>query len=292
MNRDGPPARDPLVSALHRLSSSTPGIPTTRRFRGFASFDRRRWVEEVGSEDSHGRALWALGACSNDAANLSRRRWAAETVRRGARRASETRSSSPRAWACTLLGLGRLPCAAVVDDAAAVRMRGLLADRLISRLVAAETSDWVWFEEALAYDNARLPQALILSGLSTGADPVQIALPASRSLDLATALVADRSHRVTFAQWGRRASATVASFPGAFDQQPLEPAATVSACLAAWRADGDPRWKVEAARAFAWFLGDNDLASPLVDVDTGSCRDGLHPDRANENCGQQITVST
>ena len=79
--------------------------------------------------------------------------------------------------------------------------------------------------------------------------------------------------------------------PRAFDQQPLEAAASIAACLAAWHADGDPAWRAEAARAFAWFLGSNDLSSPLVDVETGSCRDGLHPDRANENRGGESAVS-
>jgi hypothetical protein len=79
--------------------------------------------------------------------------------------------------------------------------------------------------------------------------------------------------------------------PQAFDQQPLEAAAAIAACVAAWRADGDPAWRTEAARAFAWFLGSNDLSAPLVDVATGSCRDGLHPDRANENRGGESAVS-
>jgi hypothetical protein len=79
--------------------------------------------------------------------------------------------------------------------------------------------------------------------------------------------------------------------PRAFDQQPVEAAAAISACLAAQRADGDNRWAAEAARAFAWFIGGNDLGVPLVDVDTGSCRDGLHRDRPNENRGGESVVS-
>jgi hypothetical protein len=79
--------------------------------------------------------------------------------------------------------------------------------------------------------------------------------------------------------------------PRAFDQQPLEATASISACVAAWHADGNVRWKDDAARAFSWFLGNNDLLSPLVDVETGSCRDGLHPDRANENRGGESAVS-
>jgi hypothetical protein len=79
--------------------------------------------------------------------------------------------------------------------------------------------------------------------------------------------------------------------PHAFDQQPVEAAATIAACLTAWRTDGDPEWKAVAARVFGWFLGSNDLAVALVDLHTGSCRDGLHPDRANENRGGESVVS-
>ena len=79
--------------------------------------------------------------------------------------------------------------------------------------------------------------------------------------------------------------------PRNFDQQPLEATATISACLVAWRADGDVKWKAEASRAFGWFLGENDLSVSLVDVETGSCRDGLHCDRANENRGGESVVS-
>jgi hypothetical protein len=79
--------------------------------------------------------------------------------------------------------------------------------------------------------------------------------------------------------------------PRPFDQQPLEATATISACREAWRADSDPRWRTDALRAFGWFLGRNDLSIQLVDVESGSCSDGLHPDRANENRGAESVVS-
>jgi len=78
--------------------------------------------------------------------------------------------------------------------------------------------------------------------------------------------------------------------PRAFDQQPVEATATIAACLTAWRAEGDAEWKAMATLAFAWFLGGNDLSVALVDPHTGSCRDGLHPDRANENRGGESVV--
>jgi hypothetical protein len=70
----------------------------------------------------------------------------------------------------------------------------------------------------------------------------------------------------------------------------VEATATIAACLSAWRADDDAEWKTIATRVFSWFLGSNDLSITLVDPETGSCRDGLHPDRANENRGGESVV--
>ena len=154
-------------------------------------------------------------------------------------------------------------------------------------MVSVETSDWVWFEDGLAYDNARLPQALITTGITIGA-PGYIAT-GLRSLRWLMTL--QTSEDGVFRPVGSDSFGDKRAPPRAFDQQPLEATASISACIAAWRADGDVKWKDDAARAFAWFLGNNDLLTPLVDVETGSCRDGLHPDRANENRGGESVVS-
>lgn len=65
----------------------------------------------------------------------------------------------------------------------------------------------------------------------------------------------------------------------------------VSACLEAFRITGDAHWRMEAQRAFEWFLGQNDLNLPVYDPTTGGCRDGLHPDRVNENQGAESTLA-
>jgi len=257
--------------------------PDTRRFRNFMSFDRR-WIEDSGSEDSHGRALWALGACASRHIDPSSRHWAAALFAEALPIVEAF--DSPRAWAFTLLGLDDY-CTAVPGDASAQGMRRLLADRLVSILSAAQTEDWIWFEGGLAYDNARLPQALLATGLATGTPAYVTA--GLRSLKWLIAVqTAPAGH---FRPVGSDTFGDQRQPPRAFDQQPLEAAATISACLAAGRTDSEIDWKAEAHRAFAWFLGDNDLATPLVDVDTGSCRDGLHPNRANENRGGESVVS-
>jgi glycosyltransferase involved in cell wall biosynthesis len=257
--------------------------PNTRRFRNFMSYDRR-WLEDQGSEDSHGRTLWALGECARKDIDPSRRKWA-EALFKGALPVVEE-FSSPRAWAFSLLGLDAY-CMLVGGDILANRLRRLLADRLMSLISATETKDWVWFEDLLAYDNARLPQALIQTGLTTRTPAyVEVGL---RSLRWLNSLQITSSGY--FRPVGTRSFGRLREKPEAFDQQPVEASATISACLTAWRADDGAEWPIEALRAFQWFLGENDLRTALADLKTGSCLDGLHPDRSNENKGAESVLS-
>jgi glycosyltransferase involved in cell wall biosynthesis len=254
-----------------------------KRFRNFMSFDRR-WLEDVGSEDSHGRSLWALGECSRNDSSPSRRRWASALFLEAL--PSVESFSSPRAWSFALLGLD-----AYIGPSTAssylTTVRERLADKLLASLSSAETPDWVWFEKSLAYENARLPQALIVTGLATHNNSWMTA--GLRSLRWL--MKVQTAPTGCFRPVGSKSFGEELRAPQAFDQQPLEATATISACRAAWRADSDPRWRADALRAFSWFLGRNDLSIPLVDVEAGSCSDGLHPDRANENRGAESVLS-
>jgi hypothetical protein len=244
----------------------------------------RRWLEESGSEDSHARTLWALGECARSDTDPSRRTWAAALFKTALPVVEEF--SSPRAWAFSLLGLDAY-CTLEIGDVSASRMRKLLADRLMGLFLANQRKDWLWFENVLAYDNARLSQALIQTGLATHMSAyVEIGL---RSLRWLMSLQATSSG--CFRPVGSESFGRIHQKPNAFDQQPVEAWATISACVAAWRVDHDEKWSREARRAFDWFLGKNDLQTTLVDPVTGGCSDGLHPDRANENKGAESVLS-
>ncbi len=257
--------------------------PSTRRFRNFMSYDRR-WLEEQGSEDSHGRALWALAECARKDIDPSRRRWAAALFNTALPVVEEF--SAPRAWAFSLLGLDAY-CTLVGGNVLANRLRGSLADRLMSLIAVTQTRDWIWFEDLLAYDNARLPQALIQTGLTTHTPSyIEVGL---RSLRWLNSLQTTSSGY--FRPVGTKSFGRLRQKPEAFDQQPVEASATISACLAAWRADDGAEWPLEALRAFEWFLGENDLHTATTDPETGSCSDGLHPDRSNENKGAESVLS-
>ncbi len=257
--------------------------PDNGRFRNFMSFDRR-WLEPCGSEDSHGRTLWALGQCAIADMDVSRRRWARDLMLKALPAAIEF--SSPRAWAFTLLGLEGV-CRTSSASYLADHTRRLLAEQLMGRLKLAASPDWFWFEDGLSYDNARLPQALIATGRAIGnTSYVKSGLKALKWLTQM-----QTSSSGAFRPVGSDTFGELRQLPQRFDQQPLEACATIAASLAAWRASSDPMWRAEAKRAFAWFKGVNDLSIPLVDPETGSCRDGLHPDRANENRGGESAVS-
>jgi glycosyltransferase involved in cell wall biosynthesis len=280
------PGEEPLSEALTaRLAAFVQHAwnPDSRRFRNFMGFDRR-WLEDSGSEDSHGRTLWALGECARGDTSGSRRSWAKALFAQAA--PSVASFGSPRAWAFTLLGLAALR---VTDprDPTTLQLQHDLAGRLMALLAAVQTPDWVWFEDSLAYDNARLSQALLATGASTG----QHSYVAAGLKSLRWLMALQTAPSGVFRPVGSHSFGDRRQQPRAFDQQPLEATATIAACLAAWRADDDPVWRGHAARAFAWFLGANDLSISLIDLETGSCRDGLHPDRANENRGGESVVS-
>jgi glycosyltransferase involved in cell wall biosynthesis len=257
--------------------------PDLGRFRNFMGFDRQ-WREESGSEDSHGRALWALGVCAGRDPSPTRRAWAAALFAQALPAAAHF--ASPRAWAFALLGIDAARGARGVSDAFSP-LRDALAARLAALFAAVETPSWRWFEAGLSYDNARLAQALIESGRSAG-NVAWIGQGVRALRWLAALQTAAGGH---FRPVGTESFGERYRPPRAFDQQPLEAAATISAALAALRATGDVDWLETAKDAFQWFQGRNDLGVDLVDAATGACRDGLHPDRANENRGGESAVS-
>jgi glycosyltransferase involved in cell wall biosynthesis len=258
--------------------------PTSKRFRNCLSYERQ-WQEPGGSEDSHGRALWGLGTVLGRSKDAGWRGAAGRMFELAVPAAIEFKS--PRACAFALLGLQEY-LESFPGDRAALSASDVLANRLLSSYRANHSVDWSWFENGLAYSNARLPQALIRAGMrAANEEMVSVGLEA---LDwLVTIQRCEvKGHFVPIGSEGFYSKKTEKA---RFDQQPVEACAVVSACLQAYRATGKGRWRKEAWSAFNWFLGDNDLQIALYDPTTGGCRDGLHPDRANENQGAESTLS-
>jgi hypothetical protein len=194
---------------------------------------------------------------------------------------------SPRACAFALLGLQEY-LDSFPGDRAALSASDALANRLLSSYRASRSGDWNWFESVLAYSNARLPQALMRAGMRGANEEMVAAGLAALDWLVAVQRCEVKGHFVPIGSHGFYSRKTEKA---RFDQQPVEAGAAVSACLQAYRATGEGRWRKEAWSAFNWFLGDNDLQIALYDPTTGGCRDGLHPDRANENQGAESTLS-
>jgi glycosyltransferase involved in cell wall biosynthesis len=258
--------------------------PTTKRFRNCLSYERQ-WHEPEGSEDSHGRAIWGLGTVLGRSKNAGLRGAAGRLFELAVPSAVEFKS--PRACAFALLGLQEY-LDSFPGDCAALTAAETLANRLLNSYRANHSVEWNWFEDVLAYSNARLPQALIRAGTRAANDEM-----VSAGLEALSWLVTIQRCEVKghFVPIGSHGFYPRNSEKPRFDQQPVEACAVVSACLQAYRATGKGRWRKEAWRAFNWFLGDNDLQIALYDPATGGCRDGLHPDRANENQGAESTLS-
>jgi glycosyltransferase involved in cell wall biosynthesis len=258
--------------------------PETGRFKNFLGYDRH-WNETVGSEDCHGRALWALGTVLGGSQDHGLRGAAGRLFESSLPAVLEF--SSPRAWAYALLGIQEY-LTSYPGDRDAQKERSALSRRLLQMYESVRRPDWKWFENVLAYGNARLPQALLQVGSACSDDRMVSA--GLESLDWLSQTQRCEINR-HFVPIGSQGFYRQGGEKARFDQQPLEAAGAVSACLQAYRVTGDIRWRSEAWSAFNWFLGDNDLQLPLYDSASGGCRDGLHPDRANENQGAESTLS-
>jgi glycosyltransferase involved in cell wall biosynthesis len=253
------------------------------RFHNHLSFDRR-WLDERGSEDSHGRALWALGTAVGRSPFRSFQMMGTQLFIQAL--PAVNGFTSPRALAFGLIGIHEFLRRTGADELAK-QTRETLIYRLMDLFERSAQPDWPWFEDGLSYDNAKLPHALIQAGQATGQPAVlECGLRALRWLtDLQTS---EKGH---FRPIGSKGFHSRGGARANFDQQPIEAHATVSACLEAWRATADFRWYEQAQKAFDWFIGWNDLGLELYSPETGGCRDGLHADRVNGNQGAESTLA-
>ena len=160
-------------------------------------------------------------------------------------------------------------------------------DEHLALLDEARRPEWGWFEIVLAYDNARLPEAMLRAGMALRR-PDLVACGLATLDWIISKQTAPEGH---FRAVGSESFGRVYAEPLPFDQQPLEAQATVDACAAAFDATGDARWFDEAKRAYDWYLGANDLDMPLATQRDGGCFDGLMPNGLNRNQGAESILA-
>lgn len=255
----------------------------TCRFRNFMSHERK-WLELHGSEDSHARALWAVGTALGRSRNEGHRNLCGLLFQRGL--APVGRFSSPRAWAFAIIAIHEY-LRTFSGDRVVSQTRDVLTAMLADLFRANSTPDWQWFERIATYDNAKLSHAMILSGHWTF-QPEILEIGLSSLRWLLAAQTAEGGH---FAPIGCHGFWARGGERARFDQQPLEAHAMVSACLEAYSVTSDKFWHKAARRCFEWFLGRNDLGQPLYDPTTGGCRDALLLDHLNQNQGAESSLA-
>ncbi|MFO7898635.1 MAG: glycosyltransferase family 4 protein [Planctomycetota bacterium] len=255
----------------------------TGRFHNVLSYGRK-WLDHVGSEDAHGRALWGLGLATANAPNRSILSLGVRLFNQGL--TAVEKFTSLRAIAFTIIGIDAY-LKHFGGDTIARRVRRTLANALWDRYQAVADDNWLWFEDKAVYANARLPHALILAGQAIPDDQMAAAglqalnwlLEVQTGGDGCLSIIGNRG-------WFARGGA-----PASFDQQPLEAMGLVEACAAAYLSTRDDCWLDHARRCLDWFLGRNDLNVPLYDFETGGCCDGLMPDGPNKNQGAESTLA-
>lgn len=256
--------------------------PQTGRFRNFMSFDRR-WLEEMGSEDSHGRAIWGLGVAVGGLKDLGQIPLASNILHRALPAARDLEST--RAIAFALVGIHAY-LKRYSGDSEVRQVREDLAEKIFKRFQAHATDDWPWLEDNLTYANARLPHALLLSGqwMQRG----EMTEMGFKTLEWLAGIHFQHGHFVAI---GNRGWYPRGGEIARFDQQPIEAMTMIDACIEAYYVSREEKWVDRALETFNWFLGHNDFQVALYDDYSGGCRDGLQPDGANHNEGAESTLS-
>jgi glycosyltransferase involved in cell wall biosynthesis len=254
----------------------------TGRFRNFMTYSRE-WIEEIGSEDAHGRALWCLGKSVAFLQNPGHLAMSTTLFNKALRVVEDFHS--PRAIAFSLVGMHAY-LQKFSGDSDVRRVRKILADRLFNQFTDNGTDDWPWLENALNYANGKLPHALLLSGqwIQRG-EMIDMGL---RSLKWLLTVQTEEGH---FVPVGNKGWYKQGGLKARFDQQPIEANAMIEACVEAFNITRDKTWVDNAVMCFNWYLGHNDLNMPLYDPKTGGCRDGLMADGINQNEGAESSLA-
>jgi len=251
-------------------------------FRNFLSFSRQ-YLDEVGSEDSFGRTIWALGYLIGCAPNNSYQEFAIEIFRRSIAHFENLKHI--RGQANTIIGICHYLKVFPTDEGM-VRILINLTKPLVDAYEQTHKPDWEWFEEGMTYDNAILPLALLHSGEITGDEKVKkIAMTTMAFLDKLT-LSNGYLSPVGNDGWYYRGG----TFP-TFDQQAIETMAMVLMHFEAYQTFREPEYIEKMFLSYRWFLGENTLRAPLYDHETKGCCDGLLPTGINRNQGAESTLA-
>ncbi|HEY5096110.1 MAG TPA: hypothetical protein VII69_13420 [Candidatus Eremiobacteraceae bacterium] len=264
-------------------------------FHNFADVNGR-FTDDVGSEDSFGRALWACGVAARCAPMPEWRAIARTALAAALPLVPEIRSPHARAYIVLGLAAAFAPEVAALPpmgDALDPRLAGDVeraligaADGLLDHHNRASAHDWPWWENHLTWGNGRMPEAMLRAAAATGNR--EYAATGIRALEFLADITQSGTVFVPIGNQGWRLRSGARAF---YDQQPIEACAMVDAWLAAYRLTGEVSYRDSAQVAFDWFHGGNTERLALAIPETGACYDGLHAGHVNQNQGAESTLS-
>jgi hypothetical protein len=249
-------------------------------FHNLMSYDRR-FIDERGSEDTLGRAMWGLGTAVARAPEEGMRRLAREMFERAL---GAARFHHPRAVAYAICGLCEF-LSSYTNTTGVRRCLDRLSEQLVLLFDLTKETGWPWFGDELTYANAKMSFAMLSAYRFTQDERLkQIGL---ESLDF---LIRQTYSDDQFDFIGNRGWFKKGQPRALFGQQPIEAGYTVEACFAAYEVSGKERY-LELARAAAeWLLGRNRLGERLYDPASGACSDGLDAHGASLNSGAESCI--
>ncbi|MBU0486542.1 MAG: glycosyltransferase [Bacteroidetes bacterium] len=251
-------------------------------FRNFLSFNRN-FLDKVGSEDSFGRTIWALGYLLANAPNDAYYQ-TGKVVFFDASPNFE-KLQSIRGIANTMLGISHYLRSNPSDDAMTERLRNL-AGKLIKQYEVNSSADWKWFEQMLAYDNGILPLALLHAAKILNDEKIKEIALESMNFLTETTLKDGYLSIIGNEEWYRKGEER-----SIFAQQPLDALAMVLMYRQAFLLTRDKEYLAKLFSCFLWFMGENDLRMSLFDFETKGCCDGFERYGVNRNQGAESSLA-
>lgn len=252
-------------------------------FRNFLSFTRE-YLDEVGTEDSFGRTIWALGYLINNAPNNSYREFARELFDKSVPHFKDLKHL--RGIANTMIGLANFLKANSSNEQIKEQFDALAAS-LKNAYKTNKKGHWHWFEEKMTYDNAILPLALLCHyEITKDQESIDIAMESIDYLSQKT-MIQGYLNPIGNDGWLYREGGDMAIY----DQQAIETMAMVLMYFKAYEITHDLTYIKQMYKCYQWFLGENSLKLPLYDHETKGCGDGLQPHGVNRNQGAESTLA-
>jgi len=252
-------------------------------FHNFLSY-QRRWLDEEGTGDCQGQAVLALAEVIGSGLPDGCRLLARELVEAVLPTLADLRSL--RAQAYVILAWAHLWTVGATAIKPLENVAWMAARRLLESYGRSLRPDWQWFEPRMTYANAVLPHALFLAARRWPQEAFLGAAEASFAFLDGVTTAEDVFWPVGNSGWFSHGEDKAP-----YDQQPVEAATMADAALAAFGCRNEEKYLPAFRRAHAWFLGQNSLRQPLIDVQRGACSDGLQASGVNRNQGAESVLA-